>query len=89
MEVPSIDGVFQNKMAHEILDGKIQDHRYKVVQDVIYYKDRIILVPNSQLKDKAIREVHDSPLASHSGYLKTYRVPRERFSWKGVSRRMF
>ena len=65
MEVPSIGGVFQNKMAREILDGKIQDHRYRVVQDVIYYKERIILVPNSQLKDKAIREVHGSPLASH------------------------
>lgn len=27
---------FKNKMACQILDGKIQDSRYRVVQDIIY-----------------------------------------------------
>jgi hypothetical protein len=66
------------------MEGTNQDDRYRVVDDIIYYKERIYLVPESMLKDKILREVHDAPLADHPGYLKTYRHVRERFSWKGL-----
>jgi hypothetical protein len=36
------------------------------------------------LKDKILHVAHNSPLASRSGYLKTYRQIRERFAWKGL-----
>jgi hypothetical protein len=74
----------KNTFACELMEGIIQDDRYKVVDDIIYYKDRIYLVPESTLKDKILRAVHDTPLAGHPGYLKTYRQVRERFSWKGL-----
>ena len=66
------------------MDGHIHDDRYKVVNDIIYYKDRIYLVPESKLKQKILKHMHDSPLAGHLGFLKTYRSMRERFSWKGL-----
>jgi hypothetical protein len=74
----------KNKFACEVLDGKVVDERYKVLDEVIFYKDRIYLVPESELKRKILRAVHDSPLAGHQGYFKTYRKIRERFSWKGL-----
>jgi hypothetical protein len=74
----------KNTFACELMEGIIQDDRYRVVDDIIYYKDRIYLVPESTLKDKILRAVHDAPLAGHPGYLKTYRQVRERFSWKGL-----
>ena len=55
-----------------------------MINDVIYYKDRIYLVPESKLKEQITQAAHDSPLAGHPGYLKTYRAIRERFSWKGL-----
>jgi hypothetical protein len=54
------------------------------VDDIIYYNERIYLVPKSMIKDKILREIHDAPLFGHPGYLKTYRQVRERFSWKGL-----
>jgi hypothetical protein len=42
------------------------------------------LVPDSGLKKKILTTVHDSPLAGHQGFFKTYRQIRERFSWKGL-----
>ena len=66
------------------MDGHTHDDRYRVVNDIIYYKDRIYLVPESKLKQKILKEVHDSPLAGHPGLLKTYRSMQERFSWKGL-----
>ena len=35
----------KNRFAYEILDGQVQDDRYRVIDDVIYYKDIIYLVP--------------------------------------------
>jgi hypothetical protein len=47
---------------------------------LVYYKDKIYLVPESKLKEKILRAIHDAPLAGHQGYLKTYRQVRERSS---------
>jgi hypothetical protein len=70
----------KNKFACEVMDGKIQDDWYRVIDDVIFYKDRVYLVPDSGLKKKILTAVHDSPLAGHHGFFKTYRQIRERFS---------
>jgi hypothetical protein len=55
----------KNKFACEVMDGKIQDDQYRVIDDVIFYKDRVYLVPDSGLKNKILTAVHDSPLACH------------------------
>ena len=67
----------KNKFACEILDGQIQDDRYRIVDDIIYYKNRIYLIPESTLRKKIIQAAHDSPLSGHQGFLKTYRQIRE------------
>ena len=74
----------KDKFSYEVLDGNIIDDKYQVVDDVIYYKDRIYLVPNSSLRQKTMHAAHDSPLSGHQGFLKTYRQIRERFSWKNL-----
>ena len=48
-----------NKFACELLDGQIQDVRYRVIDDIIYYKSRIYPVPESALKRKIIQASHD------------------------------
>jgi hypothetical protein len=70
--------------AGELIDGKIYDDMYTIVDDIIYYKGRIYLVLESTLKRKILRAIHDAPLVGHPEYLKTYRQVRERFSWKGL-----
>ena len=61
-----------------------QDEQYKVIDGVIYYKDRIYLVSESALKKKIMEATHDSLLAGHLTYLKTYRKVRERLTWKAL-----
>ena len=75
----------KNEFACELLYGHIQDDRYKIITDIIYYKGRIYLVPESALKRKIIQVSHDSPLSGHQGFLKTYRRIRERLSWTHIS----
>ena len=68
------------------MDGQVQDERYRIIDDIIYYKSRIYLVPESTLRKKIIHATHESPLSGHQGFLKTYRKIWERFSWKGPQR---
>eukprot|EP00253_Pinus_taeda_P036407 PITA_36407 len=74
----------KDRFACEVLDGQVVDDRYRVVDEIIYYRDRIFLTEGSQLKKKILQPSHDSPLAGHQGFTKTYRAIRERFSWKGL-----
>jgi hypothetical protein len=74
----------KNQFVCELMDGLIQDDRYRVMVDIIFYKDRIYLVIESTLTKKIFRASHDTPLAGHPGYFKTYRHVWERFSWKGL-----
>jgi hypothetical protein len=70
--------------ACELMDGHIQDDRYRVVDDIIYYRGSIYLVSESTLREEIMRAMHDTPLAGHHGYFRTYQQIRERFSWKGL-----
>jgi hypothetical protein len=74
----------KNKFACEVMDGQIQDDRYRVIDDVIFYKDKVYLVLDLGLKKKILTDIHDSPLAGHQGFFKTYRQIKKRFSWKGL-----
>jgi hypothetical protein len=74
----------KDQFACQLLDGQVQDDNFKVMNDLIYYKDRIFLVPGSAFKAKILQAYHDSPMAGHQGINKTYRKVREMFSWKGL-----
>jgi hypothetical protein len=65
LEIPLVSGIFQEQVPYEVMDGKIQDDRYRVIDDVIFYKDSVYLVPDSGLKKNILTVVHDSPLAGH------------------------
>jgi hypothetical protein len=74
----------KNKFACEVLDGQVVDDRYRVLDDVIFYKDQIYLVPEYTLKGNVLKVCHDSPTIRDQGYFKTYRKIRERFSCNGL-----
>jgi len=64
----------KDRFACEVLDGHVADERYRVVDEIIYYRDRILLNEGYQLKKKILQASHDSPLARHQGFTKTYRA---------------
>jgi len=74
----------KDRFTCEVLDGAITDDRYRLMNEIIYCKDWIYLVPNSQLREKIMQAVHDSPLAGHREFTKTYRAIREHLAWKGL-----
>ena len=47
------------------MDGQVTDDRYRVMDEVIYYRERIFLTESSKLKEKILHASHDSPLSGH------------------------
>jgi hypothetical protein len=74
----------KNKFACEVIDGQIQDDRYRVIDNVIFYKEESTWCQIRGSRRRSSQQVHDSPLTGHQGFFKTYRQIRERFSWKGL-----
>ena len=70
----------KDKFSCELFDGINHGDRYKVLEGIIYYKYIIYLVPSSSLEEKYLKKAHNSPLAGHPGFFKTYRMLRKRFS---------
>jgi hypothetical protein len=50
----------------------------------LWYKDRLYLCKNSQLKQKVLLELHTSPVGGHLGFLKTYHRVKKDFFWDGL-----
>ena len=44
----------KDRFACEVLDGQVIDDRYRVIDEIIYYRDRIFLTEGSQLKKKIL-----------------------------------
>lgn len=74
----------KDKFSSDLMEGKVQDEKYQVMNDLILYKNRIYITPESRLKKEILKTYHDNPLAGHQGYFKTYKQIRERFTWKGL-----
>jgi hypothetical protein len=74
----------QKRFACELMDERVQDDIYRIIDDIIYYKGLIFFVLESLFKMKVLQACHDAPLSGHQGFIKTYKQVRERFAWKGM-----
>ena len=75
----------KNKFTCELLDGQIQDDRYRIVDDIIYYKNMIYLVPESMLRKKIIQAAHDSIIRT-SGFLEDLQTNSREVLMEGPQR---
>lgn len=67
-----------------LIDGSVQDSDCTIVNELIIYKGIIYLVLGSEVRRMVLRVYHESPMARHLGFYKTYRKIHEHFSWKGL-----
>jgi hypothetical protein len=52
--------------------------------DSLWYKYRLYLCKNYQLKQKVLLELHTSPVGGHSIFLETYHRVKKDFFWDGL-----
>ncbi|UYV83886.1 hypothetical protein LAZ67_X000509, partial [Cordylochernes scorpioides] len=82
---PHLVGI-REKLANENLKG------YQMIGGVLYKKNYdpegkpwLLVVPK-QIRHEILKDVHDTPMAGHLGFAKTYDRVRKRFYWPGLYR---
>ena len=68
-----------------IINYPAQNSKFKWKNDILWYKGRIYISPNSKFKSKVLKESHDSLSTGHVGFFKTYYNAHQSFFWKGMS----
>ncbi|UYV66538.1 hypothetical protein LAZ67_4002004, partial [Cordylochernes scorpioides] len=82
---PHLVGI-REKLANENLKG------YQMIGGVLYKKNYDpegkpwLLVFLKQMRHEILKDVHDTPMAGHLGFAKTYDRVRKRFYWPGLYR---
>ena len=64
--------------------GYLKLHHYSVYNEVLYYKDRLMVPQHLQME--LIREAHDQPVYSHPGVLRTSELLRREYYWVAMKK---
>ena len=54
------------------------------MDEISYYRDRLYIPPQKELKQQILIEAIDIPIASHSDYIKMYATLCKSFWWNGM-----
>ncbi|GKC04118.1 transposon ty3-I gag-pol polyprotein [Tanacetum coccineum] len=57
---------------------------YKWQNELLLYKNRVVIPPNSHIISMLLHEFHDSPYGGHSGVLRTYKRIAQQFYWPSM-----
>ncbi|QRW17417.1 Retrotransposable element Tf2 protein [Rhizoctonia solani] len=72
-EDPSLDPIIQK--AYKDYDWE---------EDLLWYRGKLVIPDNEPLKDRLLREFHDSPLAGHPGQQRTLELLSRNYWWPGM-----
>ena len=75
-----------NLLCQENLSDKEQSivNHYTLDQGLLYYKLRLCIPNNSEIKTKILWEAHNSPTTGHGGYVKTLNTVQRSYFWPGL-----
>eukprot|EP00253_Pinus_taeda_P024893 PITA_24893 len=59
---------------------------YSWQDDILRYKDKVVISPTSTFKSHFLAELHSFPIARHSGFQKTYARARRSFFWTSMKK---
>lgn len=68
----------------KVEQGKLSSSRYRKVNGVWFYKERVLLDPDAEFCHTIFRDHHTSPGGGHSGYHRTLRRIKSSFWWTGM-----
>ncbi|CAL1391412.1 unnamed protein product [Linum trigynum] len=57
---------------------------YSIRNDMVLYRRRVVIPPNSPLVQQLMREFHSTPAGGHSGILRTQKRLAAQFYWPGM-----
>jgi len=75
---------FLSQLINNLLADPNSIAGYSWKDEILCYKNIVVISPTSTLKMRILAELHSSPTASHLGLQKTYARTRHSFFWTGM-----
>jgi hypothetical protein len=75
-----------SELIHQLREDPNPPLVYTCKENIIKYKDIMVLSPSSTLKPRLLNEFHSSPIASHSSFQNTYACACHSFCWEGMTK---
>lgn len=72
------------KLKDQWRQGTLATEKYKLRNELWFYKGRVLVDANSEFCKKILHDFHSSPAGGHSGYHKTLKKVRAVFWWEGM-----
>lgn len=76
-----LDAIRQGKTRHPFL----QLSQCEIRDQYLYYRDRLYVPDDDELRAKIVRLCHEDPAAGHPGRARTYALLSREYYWKGMS----
>ena len=61
--------------------GKEKPTLFREEDKLLYYEDRVYILPNKKLREQLLNDHHDAPIARHPGVFKTYELINHHYWW--------
>ena len=71
-----------NLFTCKVLDGKLIDGRYKLIDGFIYFHDQIYLTIDSKLKDKLLYVAYEIFLSNLTRFIRAYHTILDGLMWE-------
>ena len=69
----------------DVAEGRQTDYHFSS-EDVLYFKDKVVVLDDSELRQLILTEAHSSPFFMHPGSTKMYRDLRADYYWVGLKK---
>ena len=80
----NIRNKIQNDHRREALVTKLCKEKpilFREEDKLLYYEDRVYILPNKKLREQLLNNHHDAPIAGHPGVFKTYKLLNCHYWW--------
>lgn len=78
-EIANIDHL--QAIVQQCRDNTVTDSNYSVKEDLLYWKNKLVLPVESSLINQVLQEYHTSPIGGHAGITRTMARISAEFYW--------
>lgn len=74
------------RIAQLLKDGKCNNKKFALINQQLYYRNRVFVPITGHWREKVISEFHGGNEGGHSVYLRTYKRVSRNFAWPGMKK---
>lgn len=84
VRVNQVDDEWCQRMIQQVHEGKVTE--FHLVDSVLYFKNRLCIPHNDELRKRILTEAHDTPYTAHPGTTKMYQDVKKGYWWPGMKK---